>query len=443
MMANIVLLHRKRKAEGLSNMYCDYKKNIKLITDIMALTTVPMLFVWGILYSYGIYGSWFISPLIFFVAFWVLYYIATHRNYTIPRKAWYLFFGAVTVVISSVVNAYILQKNGNSPNSDNMIFLYIDVAALIIASILYICKRECFELGIHMLSCFVLLTGAYGYVSYLRNVKDIGWLYRPYSIYGNPIPAGHMFLIFLWVPLIPSNSKLNAKFKKLDIVLRWAIYVPFIFLTQSRSIWMGVIFTLILFCVHNFDLIKQELKNMSKKVKGIIAVSVVGVFAVCFPHVKWVLINRFSNIKGQQPYRLRINYIKYTFEQIAHSNFLQQIFGHGVATSRDMIANSPYIEEEYNICDNAYMSMLYEWGIIPIIIVVVIDIFAFRILIKNAKSVSDYRDAHIWSAYVLMACVIPTFFYDVQMWYTVMIPILLFVPIVVDGITGKMNIAKC
>lgn len=82
-----------------------------------------------------------------------------------------------------------------------------------------------------------------------------------------------------------------------------------------------------------------------------------------------------------------------------------------------MIVKSPYLEEMYNVCDNAYMSMLYEWGIIAIIAVVIIDVIAIKTAIRCAKTKCNEMYNHC--AYALIACVIPTFFYDVQMWYTV------------------------
>ena len=411
----------------MKNKYTDYSN---VITDIMAFATIPLFFVWGIIYSYGWFGRKFILPLHIVLIFWCVFYVGVCRKNRLSKIYRYILAGVGIIVVSSLVNSYLLWLDDNMPEIDLMIYIYIDIAAFIIATILYICKKEQFEVGMSMLSCLVLGTGIYGYISYFRVVKYYGWLYRPYSIYGNPIPAGHIFLIFLWIPLLPRDSRVSDVVKKMDSIIRLIVYVPFILLTQSRSIWFGLLFTILFFISKNFLTIVQEWKKIPKSLKYIVVISVFLILVVFFPRVCWIIENRFTNIKGQQPYRLRINYIKYTFQQLMNSNFLKILFGNGVATSRMMIANSPYMEEQYNMCDNAYMSILYEWGMVSIITLIITDVSALKLAITNSNN-----KFCVCCAYVIMASIIPTFFYDVQMWYTVVIPIMLCVPAVLDGIT--------
>ena len=75
-------------------------------------------------------------------------------------------------------------------------FVYADSAALIIAMMICMCRKNKFALGLRLTSSFVLATGVWGYIDYA--IKYLGYIesdprlakaFRPYSIYKNPIPG--------------------------------------------------------------------------------------------------------------------------------------------------------------------------------------------------------------------------------------------------------------
>lgn len=178
-----------------------------------------------------------------------------------------------------------------------------------------------------------------------------------------------------------------------------------------------MILTAVVWFVINGKNIIAGWKQLSR-IKKYITVAMAAIVAgIGIPLFIKVVIARFTGLKAQQPYYLRLNYIRYTIEQYANSKVVRMLFGHGPGRSKDMITASLYFEPPYNICDNAYMSMLYEWGIVAIIAVIIIYIFAFRIIINSSKEKT--KSIAVYCAYAVIACIIPIFFYEAQMWFMV------------------------
>ena len=399
-----------------------YAFKTEKVLDIIAVLTVPYIFIFSILYNYGHFSMKFLYSLPIIMVFWLGVCIYKRKEIFFPKIYRFLTVIAVIIVSTSTVSIYILSRKGEMYNVEWTHFVYADSAALIIAMMICMCRKNKFALGLRLTSSFVLATGVWGYIDYA--IKYLGYIesdprlakaFRPYSIYQNPIPGGQIILMFLWIPFWMGKNRNSQKDNLINAVIRVIVYVPFIVLTRSRSIWLGLIFSTLVWAIVNRKAISDAWNNLSAKRKRIVA-SIIGVALFVVVSGAIILIApRFEDLKSTQPYYLRMHYMKYTLEQVADSSVLRILFGHGSGSCKDMIVASPYFEEPYNICDNAYMSMLYEWGIIAIIAVIVIDIFAFKTLTRfiSEKSITVYFSCAV------IACVFPIFFYEAQMWLMV------------------------
>ena len=146
---------------------------------------------------------------------------------------------------------------------------------------------------------------------------------------------------------------------------------------------------------------------------------------ICITFAVKLIAPRFEELTKTESYVVRTNYIRYTLQEVAESSIFRKLFGHGAGSSRKMIEEAPCFVEPYNICDNAYLSMLYEWGIIAVIAVIVIDILAIELIKNRAKLKAG--DAEKSCAYALIACILPIFFYDAQLWVMVGVLMAIFI----------------
>lgn len=413
-------------------MKITYKGILDKAFEVLGIITLPYIFILSIIANLGYYQKLFFRSLLILLVIWLVIGVCKRRDITIPPI--YRFIIAVTTIIvsTSSVSIYILNRKGELHNPEWTYFVYVDAAVLLISMIIYVCKKELFDLGLRLTSLLVLLTGVWGYIDYIKLAfeyinKDRAYVlsYRPFSIYMNPIPAGQIFLMFLWIPFFMGKREPDKKEQIINAVIRTIVYVPFIILTKSRSIWLGLILTAAVWFIIYRKSIVSSWKQLSIKKKYICATLMAATACVGIPAFIKIVIARFTGLKSQQPYYLRLNYIRYTLEQYANTRLLRKIFGHGPGRSKDMITASPYFEPPYNICDNAYMSMLYEWGIIAIIAVIVIYIFAFKILIDFAKE--KRKNIAVYCAFAVIACIIPIFFYEAQMWFMVGTPMAIFI----------------
>lgn len=405
----------------------------KRFVDILAIITIPYIFVLSILWNYGMFHKLFKFSLLILTALWLIECIRKRKSILFPGINKFILAVMMIIVIASTASIYILMLKNEMYNTEWIYFVYVDAAALVISMLLYACRKEKFEIGLRLSSMFVLVTALWGNIDYMvravmyhptfNDLATREW--RICSIYQNPIPAGHIVLMFLWIPFSLKYNELSKKRKTIDAVVRATVYVPFILATGSRSIWMGLIFSALVWLVACREELLDNWKNISKKIKIALSVfaTIVAGFGLVFA-IKSVA-PRFSNFSKAEAYVVRSSYFRYTLERVAGSSILRILLGHGSGSCRNMIADSPCYVDPYDICDNAYLSMLYEWGIVAIVAVIVIDIFIFKHIIKAAKD--KKRNIAVSCAYAAIACIFPIFFYEAQMWLMVAVPMAIFV----------------
>ena len=227
------------------------------LVDIVAIITIPYIFILSILWSYGMFQRLFKFSLLMLTVLWLIECIRKRKSILFPGINKFILAVMLIIVSASTASIYILMLKNEMYSTEWIYFVYVDAAALVISMLLYACRKEKFEIGLRLSSMFVLITALWGNIDYLvRAIKyhptfnDLATReWRICSIYQNPIPAGHIVLMFLWVPFSLKYNELSKKRKTIDAVIRATVYVPFILATGSRSIWMGLIFSALVWLV--------------------------------------------------------------------------------------------------------------------------------------------------------------------------------------------------
>lgn len=407
-------------------------KILKTIVNISAILTIPYIFILCIFWQHEMFHRTLLSSLTFLTLYWLVVFFTSKKDVVFPSIYWFL-LGIMGIIVSTgTISIYIRSRKLEMYEPVWTYFMYVDAAALIISMLIYIGRKEQFELGLRITSMFVLVTGLWGYIDYAIRIVTLyhadkllikGW--RPFSVYQNPIPAGQIFLMFMWIPFSLDYSKQNKKQKSIDALVRVIVYVPFIILTKSRSVWLGLMLSVIVWLIIDRKEVLESWNSLSVKGKRIAAFFLSIIVCLGVPIAAIIMAPRFKNIKNSNPYIVRTTYFRYTLERFADSKVIRMIFGYGPGSSKVMIADSPYYVEPYNICDNAYLSMLYEWGIIAIVAVIVVDVFAFKTIIRAAKD--KQRNVAVSCAYAVVASILPIYFYEAQMWFMVAVPMAIFV----------------
>ena len=401
--------------------------------DVLAAITIPYIFILSILWNYGMFHKLFKFSLLFFTVIWLTECIRKMKNISIPKISKFISAVMLIIVSTSTISTFILILKDEMYDTEWIYFVYVDAVVFLISMLLYACRKDKFEFGLRISSMFVLTTGIFGNIDYIirfimnhPTYDDLATReWRISSIYQNPIPAGHIVLMFLWIPFSFKYNEFSKKKKTIDAVIRAVVYVPFIVATGSRSVWMGLIFSVLAWLVVCREELLSDWKLLSKKIRIGLSVLAALVAGLGIPFAIKSVAPRFLNFPKAEAYVVRSSYFRYTLESVAESSVLRIIFGHGSGSCRKMIAESPCYIEPYNICDNGYLSMLYEWGILAIVAVIVIDIFVFKHIIKAAKD--KKRNIAVSCAYAVIACIFPILFYEAQMWLMVAVPMAIFV----------------
>ena len=434
-----LFIARKTKGDPVKQKnYMNKLASMILHWDLCILLFFP--FVFGLSVYSGAIGNYsFFYRAIGVGSTILLCILAVLRKYEYPIGIGkYVICAIVIIVVSSVIGAI---RYGNLKGDIYFVRLEIVFACFIFFLVAFTLNKtytKQYNLGICVVSWLIFFSAIYGLVDYIIYHAFLGdFVFRLHSVYLNPIPGGHIFLFGLWLPLTPNNLKGKSN----EIVIKIIVYMPAIMLCQSRSIWLGLAVSALVYFICNIDQLRNALVRIPRTAKIVCSIILLVIMCVCAFIFMRIFMYRFSGSSVQQPINLRLSYISYTLSQVASSNILEIIFGHGFDWSRAMIIQSPVYEEPYGICDNGYMTALYDWGLISIILVGYFLLASFYYVKRNADN-QNGDQVKKGAAMALIASVIPSFFYDIQGWITPMILILSCMVYFIPAKSGRVNIIE-
>lgn len=374
------------------------------IIDILMINIIPILFLVAIgIYHYGwrIYIYFMIEvPVFLFVAIKML---IDYKKYCNPITCTFLVSMIITAIITLIYDRCDIHLSNlfHGPhvwaeNSHMMFFIGYYIMENYRDKIIIITQR---------LSIIIFASIIYAYVDFVR--VGIGVGYRSQGFFNNPIPATTIWLMGIWLPIFIDSENKSRK----ELILK-IFYLPPIFFSMERNAWLGFIFIMLVAFIKYRSIVIPKLKNISKKV--VVGICLVfGSLVALFHNMLYdILAYRLSNLLELKSVKQRLDYWLYTLEQIRSFSIWESIFGKGWDSSRDMLLESPIYYEGYPMIDNAYLTSLYEYGLLRIILVFIIFFIAFLMLKKEEKSIHSIA---------IISCLVPSVFYDSNLCLTPMV----------------------
>lgn len=338
------------------------------------------------------------------------------------KNRWSFCFAAMAIGITTV--SFVLRRI--SWMEEMKVICYILI--LIDALVTYEKKPKAYENGMRLILGIIVISALYGIVEvitsynifeqyfiadYIRGYYGTT-LYRIASIYMHPIVCGQIFLIGFWMVAFFYNS---WKRTICLIVITVGIYY-----TKSRSIWGGLVFSIIVFGLSKVleFFFKHRIKKRNLFYIPFVMICVfllykIGVFDTIINNI----YARILAASGSTSELARQSMAMYTFSYMIHdAGVLQKICGYGMDSSKLWIYKSGAFVKAYDAIDNSYLTILYEFGIIGLLTIVFLFI---RKGIECFFKKNDTNELSNVSVMAIVACVVPLYFYDFYGWLPVYI----------------------
>ena len=331
-----------------------------------------------------------------------------------------LFGGADTIrlnridkyIIIAITAAFLVTLYSADLMADqNVVYTHTEelvriMAAFFVGVYVYQHDRNAFLAGLQIISWIILLSAVISSVQFAINLvghpeitASVTTLesylsYQPNmmtSVYRHHIPAGTIFVIGIALPLFREHRRLDAVLK--------ILYFPALVFCYARSAWIAcaVLMSILLYFADR----RRHHGKLSKLWWIIMLVLVVGMV-----FVMWVLTRRRGDTFGASNGRIR--YWKYLLTVMYRRlPIFSKIFGVGFYNSTVM-DQTPVAMPTFPAVDNAYLTILYEQGLVGLIAV-----GAF--LVRAAKSVWR-RDERAYYAAAFLAASVSAVFYEIHFW---------------------------
>ena len=286
---------------------------------------------------------------------------------------------------------------------------------------LYQYHRKDFLFSLRILSWILLLSVIAAFYQYYEaaleymesNEGSLDYIInnRMYPPYGHAILAAHSWVIGLWLPL--------TGYRKVDIFPK-ILYVAGIFLTQSRSSWIALAVSIVLWLIYEMI----HLPGFMRKIRWWQRLLVVAAIAAAAAaliylaqlllqnyYVQEILVKRLVGIEDTASYKVRTSYAAFLLEEFSQLGPIQQLVGCGRNSMVDVITNSELGSQYiYTVADNTYISLLYEYGILSVAAVALV---MWKAVVDFFRT-PDSRKVLSRGTLALLGGFISVFFYDVQ-----------------------------
>ena len=255
---------------------------------------------------------------------------------------------------------------------------------------------------IQSLSVIILASIVYAYVDFIK--IGIGPTIRSQGFFENPIPASTIWLMGMWMPLY-------LKSKKIEFIIK-IFYLPPIFFSLERNAWLGLVFVLFVAIIKFRKEITEQIRKIKKYIFVIFGI-LVSLFVYLLRGIIYdIFLLRLGNLFETKGVSDRIEYFKYGIESLNKLSLWDILFGQGWDYSRDMLLESEVYHEGFPMFDNTYLTVIYEYGLFRIILIICIFIITYLLLKNDIKPLYSMP---------LVACLVPSFFYDINLCITPMI----------------------
>lgn len=302
-------------------------------------------------------------------------------------------------------------------------------AVLLDVLFLYHFYEKEFLSGLRILNLFIFATLIVGICEhliykYLLHVE----MWRITSVYINTFMLATVALFYLFLP--------NFFEKKVCIILSVLISLLCIIFSYSRNIWVALVLVILIHSVLFFKTHKKRIVTLlhDPKIKcGIIACVVVCVLFLVLSGTLTDIIGRLHVDKEGTSYQVRMVYLKYAVRELFPSFSKREILcGRGYRASRAAVTSSGIQIFDYEAFDNMYLTLIYEYGLLGLIALLIV-LYKMIVVLNNSKkkvSILEHKDMAYCSAMICVAALVPTGFYEISDWHSVYFILLMSIGVV-------------
>ena len=244
------------------------------------------------------------------------------------------------------------------------------------------------ENSMKMLSLCIFITAILGFILWVNKYRDTPYIQ---SIFHNPLPAGVIFLIGFWLPPISDN--------KIIIIITRTFFALSIIFTTERSVFLGLALSIIVYAIYN------RKKLYKYKIIIIIFSILICVAPLLISNIRTHMLARLFTKKIFYTLNFRAVHWNYILNHFwSDAGWVEKLFGNGYDTVADYLVSCPN-HTIFLASDNNYLTVLYEFGIIGLGMMICWIIYAVKMLKDKDNNIRV-------SAYIILSMVVPLFFYD-------------------------------
>ena len=327
-----------------------------------------------------------------------------------------LFLCLLLVIAVSHLSSLAAVFRGEIASVSMMKLLYYDI---VMTDALYLAleAQEDALVGMKLLWGILLASAVYGFLQYLAGSFQArmtgGELPRTDNLYANAIPAGVVYLIGFWL-----SSGVEKKWLR---TLSQLLFALVLITTLSRSSWLGLLLTGVLqFFLEIRDRRQAGERILPGRKTMLLTAAAVAVMMLILYRLGLFqpILSRF-HFRSQNTiaYERRVTYAQHAIHHLLGGvPFWQFLFGRGVLTSRAYVVTLPTYEPGYEFFENSYITTLYEFGALTLLIVVGMIVYFLVQCVQRGK------DRYL--LYAVLGASVAFYFYDTRIFTEVTFPLL-------------------
>lgn len=359
-------------------------------------------------------------------------YFFKHKKYQIQiveNKVIYIIYISISMILSLIIG----YKNKVAISY----FINLAILTMILVRILQVYGNDYFNqffinfirimLIFNIISIIELTLNTNFWVNFLPEYDRVNFIgigregFRIFSTFRHPIVYGNILVITIGI-IITFRMYFNKVYYYINIVL----CLVNLYGTRSRSSWIAFV-VLILFLL--IIKIKQCTRMKKKKLLLgsmtviLISIIMIGIFGNEVLQILQTIIDRFSfsdnNIESKTQ---RIGAIKNILNSFNH-NILSLFIGNGMRTTGKFMIENQVLLDGFMSVDNQYITMLYDMGIVFLIVVILY-------IVNSIFSIFTYMcSKDRLPILIIVITSVNMFFYEALFWdsiiFIVMISIIL------------------
>ena len=259
-------------------------------------------------------------------------------------------------------------------------------------------------------------------------------LYRPSSFFTHAIPFSNILLI----GIIINNTLVKNNIKRF---ISNILYVVVLFMTGTRSAWLILVLLIVVGAtrpiVNNISFTRNQLIVFLTGV----AVGVMALFYTTFgQNVILTITERFGRLTGDDHGAVSLDQRTGAIDFVLESFFgtfsiIHWLFGYGHRATRILMGQVVIVLENFVTTDNQWIAMLYNYGLVATIMLIVFFVKKTRRYLLTEDSL--YTCCFL----IFLMCLAAMFFYELFNWETVNVFMMMMIGVFI-AITYKDKLDK-